>query len=283
MTIFDYLTTGRIIKFGSWTIGITLCVYFIASMAFFLYQEKVIFQHDVLAKDYKFSFKEVYEEHNISTPDGETLNALLFKTSQPNKGLVLYFHGNADNLQRWGEYASDFTSLGFDVLMTDYRGYGKSTGTPSEALLYQDAHLVLKWAQTNTPYKKLVMYGRSLGSAVASHLAKESKPDLLILETPFDELAGTMSIAIKPLLYFFPLRHTFPNKEFLKDVRCRKVIFHGTNDWVVPLSSAEKLKPLLNENDEFVTIEGGGHRNLRDFPMYHEKLKEILVYGHAAQ
>jgi fermentation-respiration switch protein FrsA (DUF1100 family) len=283
VTIFDNLTTGRIIKFGSWTIGITLCVYFIASMAFFLYQEKIIFQHDVLSLDHKFTVSSDYEEHFINTPDGERLNALVFKAPQPSKGLVLYFHGNADNLERWGNYAVDFTSLGYDVVMIDYRGYGKSTGTPSEALLYQDAHVVLKWVQTNMPHQKLVVYGRSLGTAVASHLAKESKPDLLILETPFDELAGTMSAAIKPLLYFFPLRHTFSNKEFLPSVTCRKVIFHGTNDWVVPLSSAEKLKPLLNENDEFVIIEGGGHRNLRDFPIYHEKLKEILVYGQTAQ
>jgi fermentation-respiration switch protein FrsA (DUF1100 family) len=270
------LTTGRLIKFASWTIGITLSVYFIASVAFFLYQDKIIFQRDALARDYRFNFEEHHAEYSIRTPDGETLDALFFKTPQTSKGLILYFHGNADNLQRWGEYAVDFTSLGYDVIMFDYRGYGKSSGTPTEANLYQDAHLVLKWSQDHFHYQRLILYGRSLGSAVASHLAKEVKPDLLVLETPFDELAGTMSVAVKPLLYFFPLRHRFPNSEFLPGVSCRKVIIHGTNDWVVPLSSAEKLKPFLGEGDKFVIIDGGGHRNLRDFPAYHEKLKEIL-------
>jgi fermentation-respiration switch protein FrsA (DUF1100 family) len=277
------LTTGRIIKFGSWTIGITLSVYFIASMGFFLYQDKFIFQHEVLPPDHKFSFKEAHQEYSILTTDGETLNALVFKTRQTSRGLILYLHGNADNLQRWGEYAVDFTSLGYDVLMFDYRGYGKSTGTPTESNLYQDAHVVLIWAQENVPFQHLVVYGRSLGSAIATHLAKEVKPELLILETPFDELSGAMSSAVKPLLYFFPLRYRFPNSEFLSGVSCKKVIIHGTNDWVVPLSSALKLKPLLKGDDEFVIIDGGGHRNLRDFPAYHKKLKEVLVDGLSPQ
>lgn len=216
------------------------------------------------------------EEYFIRTEDGEDLNALLFKTKLKSKGLILYFHGNADNLQRWGKYAVDFTKLGYDILMMDYRGYGKSTGKPTERDLYKDALTVFRWSEANLKYERLIFYGRSLGSAVASNLATAVTPDLLILETPFDELKGAVYEPIRPLLYFLPLHSNFPNKTFLPKVSCRKVIIHGTKDQVVPISSALRLKPLLQEGDQFEIIEGGSHRNLRDFESFHKVLAEAL-------
>jgi uncharacterized protein len=192
---------------------------------------------------------------------------LLFKADSA-KGFILYFHGNAGNLQRWGNYAPDFTSLGYDILMIDYRGYGKSTGTPTEENLYNDAQAVLAWVKSNVHYSRFIIYGRSLGSAVASQLSTQAQPDLLILETPFEELAD--------VLYFFKSHYQFPNKSFLPEVKCRKVIIQGTDDGIVPLSSALKLKPLMDEQDLFVIIEGGSHNNLREFKKYHETLRDIL-------
>ncbi len=244
--------------------------------SFHQFQDKIIFQRKSLPQGYVFTFDQRFEEHFIKTEDGETLNALLFKSAAPSKGLILYFHGNADNLQRWGQYAVDFTQLGYDVLVTDYRGYGKSTGTPGESYLYKDAQTILTWAKNNVSFTRLILYGRSLGSAVASNLAIVATPELLILETPFDELSGTTYLPIEPLLYFFPLQHQFPNKSFLPQVKCRIIIIHGTDDWVVPMSSAAKLKAVLKEGDQFVVIEGGSHKNLRDFKSYHKVLVEVL-------
>jgi pimeloyl-ACP methyl ester carboxylesterase len=248
--------------------GILLLAYGIVATGFYFFQDSFIFQSKSLPKDYVFTFDQKFEEHFIPTEDGEKLNALLFRSQQPAKGLILYFHGNADNLQRWGQYAVDFTNLGYDILMIDYRGYGKSTGTPTEENLYKDAQTILNWSHTNIKYERLIIYGRSLGSAVASSLASTATPDILILETPFDELSGA--------LYLFPARYNFSNKEFLPLIKCKKVVFHGTDDWVVPLSSALKLKPLLNENDRFVIIEGASHNNLRAFEKYHKTLNEVL-------
>jgi uncharacterized protein len=249
-------------------IGIIIICYGIARLGFYFFDDQIVFQSKPLAASYKFKFDQPFEEHSISTEDGSVLNSLLFRTQSLPKGLILYFHGNADNLQRWGKYAIDFTTLGYDVLMMDYRGYGKSSGSPSEDILYDDALLILKWAQTNAPYTKLVIYGRSLGSAIASHLATVAKPDLLILETPFDELSGA--------LYTMSSRYQFSNKDFLKNVKCKTIIVQGTDDWVVPLSSAQRLKPLLKAGDQFVIIEGGGHNNLRDFELYHKTLADAL-------
>ena len=275
MTIFSALKTTKTLKVIGWTSGIAIVLYLLALWSFYRFQDSVIFQAKSLPEGFAFKFQN-FEEHFIKTDDGESLNALLFRTSASPKGLIIYFHGNADNLDRWGQYAVDFTQLGYDILMMDYRGYGKSTGTPSESDCYKDAQTVLTWAKDNIPFTRLVIYGRSLGTAVASNLATVANPHLLILETPFDELKGTFYAPIEPLLYFFPLRHKFSNKSFLPEVQCKKVIIHGTEDWVVPLSSALKLKPLLKEGDQFVIIEGGGHRDLRDFESFHKALADVL-------
>ncbi len=276
MTTFSVLKTTKPLRVIGWTSGITIVLYLIALLAFYRFQEKIIFQRKSLPEKFAFKFEQEFEEHFIETVDGASLNALLFKASASSKGLILYFHGNADNLERWGQYAVDFTQLGYDVLMMDYRGYGKSTGTPSESNLYKDAQVVLAWAKEKIPFTRLVIYGRSLGSAVASNLSTVANPNLLILETPFDELRGTIYGPLEPLLFFIPFRHEFSNKSFLPEVHCRKVIIHGTEDWVVPLSSALKLKPLLKEGDQFVIIEGGGHRNLRDFESFQKTLADAL-------
>jgi len=251
-----------------------ISILFASAIACYVFQDELIFQADALDQDYHFSFDQPYEEYFISTPDNQTINALWFKPSQKAKGLVIYFHGNADNLQRWGSYAVDITQLGYEVLMIDYRGYGKSSGTPNEHALYDDARLVWNWAKEKTEHQKVVIYGRSLGSALATHLATEVQPDLLILETPFDELKNASML--RYLFYFVPLKTKFATKEYLGKVKGKIVIFQGTDDWVVSLASAEGLKPMLKETDEFVIIPEGGHRNLRDFVLYHTKLASVL-------
>jgi uncharacterized protein len=164
--------------------------------------------------------------------------------------------------------------LGYEVLMIDYRGYGKSSGEPGETELYNDASLIWHWAKEKSDHDKMVIYGRSLGAAVATHLASEVQPDLLILETPFDELMGAS--ILRYVYAIIPLHTRFATKEFLGRVRCKTVIFQGTDDWVVSLKSAERLKPLLKATDEFVIIPEGSHNDLSEFALYHTKLAAVL-------
>jgi len=249
-------------------------VYVMVITVIYVFQEKLIFQSVKLSEKHQFSFNFPFDEHLIKTADNEHINVLHFKAdSTPSPGLIIYFHGNAGNLQRWGEYSVDFTQLGYDVLMIDYRGYGKSSGIPTEKMLYNDAELIWNWAKEKFDYPKWIIYGRSLGAAVASHLATKTNPDLLGLETPFDDLNGALGASLIP----YKLKYKFANKENLTKVDCKKFIIHGTQDWVVPLSSALRLKPLLKEEDQIIIIPKGGHKNLRKFEIYHEKLQEILL------
>jgi uncharacterized protein len=249
-------------------VGSIVLLYLLSSTYFYFFQEQFVFQSEDLPQNHVYTFDQEFQEYTIPTADGEKINALLFSPPDSSRGLILYFHGNAGNLQRWGTYAVDFTSLGYDVLMTDYRGYGKSTGSPSEEKLYEDAQVILEWSKSEINFDRLIIYGRSLGSAVASNLASTANPELLILETPFEKLSGAT--------YFLPSRYDFPNHTFVPKVRCKKVFIHGTDDWVVPLASAVKLKPFLNADDKFVIIKGGSHNNLREFAEYHQTLREVL-------
>lgn len=267
------LRTNRAMKKTFVVVAATLLLLF---GGLYTFQDTLIFRADKLDTSYVFNFNQPFEEYFITTPDSQSINVLWFKPEGKASGLILYFHGNANNLQRWGHYAEDMTRLGFEVVMMDYRGYGKSTGEPSEQFLYDDAALLYQWVMSRTTPSRLIIYGRSLGTPVATKLASSVQPEMLILETPFDELRGASPAYLRSVLSFFPMRYSFPTKDFLVHVKGKKLIFHGTEDRVVPLSSALRLRPLLREGDEFIIINNGNHRNLKNFREYQLKLVEVL-------
>lgn len=257
-------------------VGIGLALYLATGLVLYNFQYRFIFQGDPLPHDYTFQFDQPFREFTLPTPDGEKLSALFFPAEDSARGLVLYFHGNADNLQRWGRYAKDFTWRHYDVLMIDYRGYGKSTGKPTEEHLYRDAETVWAWAQQQFKSPNTIIYGRSLGAAVASHLAISHPTPVLILETPFDEISSVIYPAIFAPLRGLPARHFFSNTRHLAQVKSRKVIIAGEHDWIVPLACTERLKAQLSPRDEFVVVREGGHHNLREFDEYHRALRQAL-------
>lgn len=239
--------------------------------------KKSLFRPVKLPEDYHFKFSEPYQEHFLKTPDGVLLNLLSFKAATtPSKGVVLYFHGNRHNLQRWGAMHRDFTPLGFDFVALDYRGYGKSSGEPDEQRFFEDARLVYDWLCKKYAPEQIILYGRSLGSGMASALAAQVPARGLILETPFDNILGLMAAHLgRPDLTFDP-PYIFPNDQHLRATKMPVLIFHGTNDSVVPYLSAHNLKQCLKPGDEFVTLEQGTHHNLNEFPLYRERLRAWL-------
>lgn len=250
-----------------------IAIYLILILFLYWNQNAIVFQGKPLQEDYEFEFNQPFSEIEIKQSGSPLyINTLIFNPKGNSKGTILYFHGNADNMQRWGNYAVDFTQLGYQVVMIDYSGFGKTEGTPSEKLLYQNAEDVWSWAQHHLKARNFIIYGRSLGTGVAANLATQHKANQLILETPFYQLKQNH------LKNFFPfgLKYEFPNYKYIPQIDYPITIIQGTNDWVVSLKSATKLKPLLKPTDHFFEIEGGGHKNLREFDKYHQILKEIL-------
>lgn len=229
-----------------------------------------------LPQDYSYSFPTKFEELNLRTEDGANLNALHFKVKNP-KGVILYFHGNAGELSRWGMVVQEFVAMQYDVLIMDFRTYGKSTGKLSEKALYSDAQLFYDFLLKDYPEDEIVVYGRSLGTTFATYVAAKNHPKQLILEAPFyslDEVAGER-FTIFPVSYF--LRFHFPTFQYIKEVSSPILIFHGTEDMVINNKNSEKLSQLDTKGKLiFISVPGGSHNNIGDAEVYRKTLDTIL-------
>lgn len=255
---------------------IALGLYICLNAGIYLLQRFIVFQPRRLPAGHVFAFDRPFEEIFITTGDGVKINALYFPTQLDRRGTILYFHGNAGNLQRWGRYHTDFTNRGYDLLMIDYRGYGKSGGRPSEQGLYLDGEAAYRWLRKRVPPDQLLLYGRSLGSGVACYLAGRFEARMLLLETPFDSVTGALRKRFPFFFFPFRMKHDFPNHDHLKNAGMPVYIFHGARDEIVPYASARRLEPLLDDPSCFTTIQKGMHKNLRRFAAYQRALDDIL-------
>ncbi len=247
----------------------------VGSLLYFL-QEKMLFFPTVLEQDYVFEFSKPFEELFLKTEEDAVINAIHFKVENP-KGVILYFHGNAGDLSRWGLIAEYFVEKQYDVLIMDYRTYGKSTGKLSEDALYKDAQYCYDYLKERYKENEITLYGRSLGTGIATYLASKNKPNQLILETPYYSITDVAQSRFPMFPVEKLLKYKFPTHQYIQQVSCPITIFQGTDDGVVPYASAEKLLKLNIENLNFITIEGGGHNNLIEFEDYHSKVKKILL------
>ena len=247
------------------------------------FQEKVVFLPVILPHDHTYDFENDFEEYLWDTPYEGKINALHFKIENP-KGVIAYFHGNADNLHRWGKIAVDFTKFGYDVLVMDYRGYGKSSGPRNEEYLYSDAQYFYDFAKENYGENKIIVYGRSLGGAFATKIAGENQPKMVILEATFYNLQdivnrwlpGKVTDKVSPKMTY----HFLSNQNILK-VKVPLYHFHGTKDSVVPLKSGKKLFEVFEKEHpkipkKFIEIKGGTHEDLIKYDEFIEEMKKIL-------
>jgi len=263
-------------KLFRWT-KIIIIIYCSAGIAFYYLQEKLLFHPVPLPSDYQYKFNVPFKEINIPLNAKDNLNLVQFfpKDSTP-KGVVLYFHGNRDNINRYAKYAVNFTKHGYEVWMIDYPGYGKTTGKLTEQNLYMQAEEMYKLANTKFEKNNIIVYGKSLGSGIGSWLASKNTCKQLILETPYYSIPDLFS-TYAPIYPVNAMTHfKFPNGEYLKEVKAPVIILHGSADGVIPISCASKLKNVLKPGDEFVTIDKGSHNDLNDFPLFHEKLDSVL-------
>ncbi|WP_411895870.1 alpha/beta hydrolase [Winogradskyella sp. A2] len=243
--------------------------------ALYYFQEKLMFLPTTLDKSYVYELSYPNEELFLKPEEDALINAIHFKAENP-KGVILYFHGNAGDLSRWSKITEYFVEKNYDVLVMDYRTYGKSQGKLSEEALYKDAQFCYDYLLKGYAQNEITLYGRSLGTGMASYLAMKNQPKQLILETPYYSI---LDVA-KHRFPIFPvkslLRYHFPNYKYLLKVNCPISIIHGTSDNVVPYESGKKLSELSVENLNFISIEGGDHNNLVEFDDYHKAIENIL-------
>lgn len=262
----------------TWTTYLLILIVAVAVVSIFLYffQERFLFHPEKLPKDFVFRYEnQKAEEYNLELEDGAIINGLHFKSENP-KGVVYYLKGNTKSIKGWGKFAVDFTLHDYDVIMIDYRGFGKSTGKLSQDSMKRDALLVYDKIKEKVKESRIIVYGRSLGTGLATKVASMNNPRALILACPY----FSMSKNVKRYLPLIPLglvlRYRMPTYKWIKYVDCPINIIHGTNDKVIRFSSSLRLSKLKPDSTKLYPIIGGGHKDLHNFESYHQALGEIL-------
>ena len=264
-------------KIGKW-IAIVAIIYIAVGIALFFLQEKILFHPVALPADYKYQFSVPFKQIDLPVNNEKNVSIVQFKVPGPVcKGVVLYFHGNVQNINRYAPYASNFTKNGYEIWMMDYPGFGKSTGTRTEQVMYDDALRLYKMARARFSPDSIIIYGKSIGTGVASELASIRNCKRLILETPYYS-ADAMA------RHYFPIypvslmsTYSFPSYKYFEKIIDPVTIFHGTCDEIIPYSQSKKLMKKIRSGGELITIEKGKHNNLDDFPLFHQKLDSVLA------
>ena len=252
-------------------------IYILISVLLYFLQDYFLFKLEKLPKDFQFYYdNQIIEEYNVETRDGAIINGLRFRSQDP-KGVVFYLKGNSKSIKGWGKFAVDFTRHGYDVIMVDYRGFGKSTGRRTQKAVKRDMQLIYDKIKEKVTEKYIILYGRSMGSGFAAKLASMNNPRMLILDAPYYSL----SKVAKKFIPFMPLslliKFPMPTYKWLKYVNCPIHIIHGTDDRLIPYKTSVKLSKIKPELTKLYTVIGGGHKDLNNFESYHRMLEEIIT------
>jgi alpha-beta hydrolase superfamily lysophospholipase len=255
---------------------VVLVIYIVISVLLYFLQDYFLFKPEKLPKEFQYFYEnQNVEEYNIETRDGAIINGLHFKVENP-KGVVLYLKGNSKSIKGWGKFAVDFTRHDYDVIMVDYRGFGKSTGRRSQKAIKNDLQMIYNKIRERVDEKYIILYGRSMGSGFATKLASTNKPRMLILDAPYYSLTHVTKRYMPFMPFSVIMRYPLPTYKWLKYVACPVHIIHGTNDKLIPFSSSVKLSKVKPELTRLHSVIGGGHKNLNEFESYHNMLTEII-------
>ena len=203
-----------------------------------------------------------FDRVHLSTSDGETLHAWWLPAPSP-RATVVYFHGNGGNLSLWADIIAAIRTRDLNVLAVDYRGYGRSTGQPSEQGLYRDVDAVLAWLDEGVAPRDvpLIYWGRSLGVTMAAYAASRRPPDGVVLESGFPESRAVLTSS--PLMWALSWlsSYSFPTARWMREVSAPTLVLHGDRDSVVPFRAGQRLYEAIPGPKQFVTIAGGDHND----------------------
>jgi uncharacterized protein len=273
LRIFEQMNTGLKRRIRKIIIAIG-AIYIIGGIVLYFIQDNILFHPKPLSKEHKFSFEQPFEEINIPF-EKDNLNIVKFPTTN-RKGIVLFYHGNMKNVEHYKKYPPLFLRNHYELWMIDYPGFGKTTGRRTEKIMEKQALLMYDIASKEIKSDSVIIYGKSLGTGVASYAAANRPCKQLILETPYYSIPSLAK-------HYFPvypvtalIKYSFPVHDYLQKVQASITIFHGTKDEVVPFKHSKWLKE-ENKNLELITIENGKHNNLSDFDLFQKKIDSLLI------
>lgn len=202
------------------------------------------------------------EERVLKTPDGAQVIAWYGK-AQPGQPTLLYFHGNGGSLSIRAERIRRFMAEGWGVYMMTYRGYGGSTGSPTEVHNVADARLAYgALVHEGVAPKSIIAYGESLGTNIAVRIAAEREVGAVILDAPYTSIVDVAAGAYPFVPVRFILTDRYETARYIASVKVPLLILHGARDGVVPVAMGKELHRLANEPKRIEVFPQGGHSNL---------------------
>ena len=244
-------------------------------------QESAIFYPSVLPAGHHFVFDRPFVEHRIEVEPGVELSALLFPANREaeesvDRRAVLYLHGNAGDLQSWGYHANLYVEAGYDFLVIDYRGYGKSDGRiRSEAQLHSDVQKVWDWLTGTYDAGSIVVVGYSLGSALGARVACANGARQLVLLAPFYS-GRDIGRRVAPWLPAALNRYQLRTDLLLRDCELPVMLVHGESDTTIPPRASRRLLALLGDRGRLVVLPDAGHQDIGEDPKFRDAMLELL-------
>jgi fermentation-respiration switch protein FrsA (DUF1100 family) len=260
-----------LISLGSVALGL----YLVVAVSAYVFQRRLIYYPDPIYTTPADEDLDGVEEIRLATPDGETLIAWHAR-AEAGRPTILYFHGNAGDLASRAPRLQRFAGGGLGVFMPAYRGYSGSTGSPSEAALVADAQLAYEHLRkSGIPAGRIIVYGESLGTGVATQLAASREIGALVLDSPYTSIPD-----VGRWLYpFLPVEtltiDRFESKRYIGQVKAPILILHGTNDNTIPIELGRNLFQLAPEPKEMAELKGAGHSDIYLFGAW-DKLRRFI-------
>ena len=264
-----------IIKLSLLSIGTIGVCYLLGVAALYAFQEKLIFPGDSLPQDFNFQTLPNVSETRIAV-EGAELSARHYQHPAP-RGLIFFLHGNAGNLETWIPDIDFYQRERYDLFMIDYRGYGKSTGQiRSQAQL--EADVLRSWQHIAKDYQRrqlpIVIYGRSIGTYLATRLATQVEAALLVLVSPYTSVTALAQRAF-PWVPSKVLRYPLAIDNIIAQVSMPILLLHGAKDRLIPPSHSRTLHGKAPES-KLVIVERAGHNDIHDYDLYKSTLARAL-------
>lgn len=239
---------------------IALGAYAALLLAVYFGQERLLYLPEIAGRTLTATPRDIgldYETVWLTADDGVKLNGWYIAPTRP-RGTLLFFHGNAGNISHRLDSLRIFHDLGLAVLIIDYRGYGQSKGTPSEAGTHLDATAAWRYLTESrgVPPQRVVLFGHSLGAALAAWLATEKRPAALILESAFTSVPDLAA----ELYWWLPARRLarlqYATRDYLARVRCPVLVVHSEDDEIIPYRHGQALYAAAHPPKAFLTLRG---------------------------
>lgn len=241
---------------------ITLIVaYGILVLLVYLLQPRLLFMPNFQGRELTATPAQLglsYRDVTLSTEDGESLHGWWLPHDQP-RATLLFFHGNAGNISHRLDSLEIFHELGLQVFIIEYRGYGPSSGKPSEAGLYRDAQAAWNWLTQSEGVKPehIILFGRSMGGAVASELASRVEAAGLIVESAFTSVPDVAA----ELYWWLPVRLLsrleFNTADYIRRTDLPVLVIHSVDDEIIPFAHGRRLHEIAGDRGTMLEIQGG--------------------------